>query len=373
MRMFGVLVLLAAVACSSPSADSTPAVRPTPDNPVVTGPLLIPQVTLRITGTDGPSQLSDIVALEVGDDGTIFVFDYLEQRVMAFDAEGNHRWNAGRQGQGPGEFAGASGLALGGEGRVWVWDSRMMRFTSFSPEGELVETYPRPVSGSLLPWPGRFGSDGRLIDWNVTNLDDPPGRSLLRPIATVPETGDTVAMPAVEHTRELRSNGRTGMPYGPGVVLALDQVGSIWFAHTDEYRVYQRSLEGDTLLSFTLEVEPAPVTAEELDSVVAESRAFSTDLWVEPDQVRRAKPVVRRIFATPDGCRVYVIPEVAGHALGSILDVFDGEGVMIGRYAMEEPIAVPFPVPVARGEDVWYVTLDPVTDVPVVLRVRLPG
>jgi len=363
--------MLVAMTCTGP--DGTTPISTVVENSRVSAPYLSASVDLRVEAGDGAARLSEIVAIEAGDDGTLYVLDYIEQQLVSFDRDGNHRWSVGGRGQGPGEFGAAAGLAIDEQGKIWVWDPREQRFTVFRGDGSLDRTFPRPTVGQLNPWPGGFAADGRLIDWAVSHLEGPLGRTALRPVATSVPTLDTVSFPPITFSRRLRANGRTGVPFGPGVVVSLDRSGGILFSHTEAYRIFFRSFHGDTLLIFSLEDDPAPVTAAELDSVVGLSRTLPGEYWLDPDEVPVVKPVVRRIFATEDGSRIYVVPDVRQYQAGSVLDAFDAFGVFIGRYLLPVPLEVTYPVPIARGDLVFYASLDPVTGLPTVLGVRLKG
>jgi hypothetical protein len=183
--------------------------------------------------------------------------------------------------------------------------------------------------------------------------------------------GDTTWLPPIEYRRLVRANGSTGIPFAPGVVVSMDGDRGLLFAHTETYRIFERSLEGDTLRRFSVEEGGKPVTQAELDSVVDASRAFSPDLRLEPTQIPHFKPVILRVFATPDGARTYVVPDLEGHPAGSVIDAFDPSGRHIGRYRLPEPVSMPFPRPVAQGDFVYYASKDPMTDLPSILRVRI--
>lgn len=76
-------------------------------------------------------------ALAVAGDGTLFVLDAGNYRVVAFDQQGNALREFGSQGQGPGEFQSPLGFGVAGE-RVYVSDIRNNRLAAFSTGGELV-------------------------------------------------------------------------------------------------------------------------------------------------------------------------------------------------------------------------------------------
>jgi len=369
MRSAAAVIVLALLGCIGEEATSWPSEEV--QNARVEAPANEVGVDLRIGPDGGRALLSDVIALEVGAEGQIYVLDYLEQALHAFDEAGAHLWTAGGRGQGPGEFDGAAGLAIDPDERVWVWDPRYQRFSVYDSDGTLVQTHPRRVRGTLHPWPGGFTAAGSLVDWAVEHFGSNPRRTRFFPVATTFPGGDTTWLPPIEYRRQVSANGRTGVPFAPGVVVSMDGDRGLLFAHTETYRILVRSLAGDTLRRFSVEEQGRPVTRAELDSVVDLSSAFSPDLRLEPTQIPRVKPLILRVFATPDGSRTYVVPDLEGHPAGSVLDAFDPGGRHIGRYRLPEPVSMPFPRPVARGEFVYYASKDPTTDLPSVLRVRI--
>jgi len=139
------LALLAAVACSEPLefADWTIEV---PEGTPVSEYAFVP--------ADGRSEhlefQRDLViaegmgrglyrssAIAVAADGTIFVLDNGNHRVVAFDQSGDALREFGREGQGPGEFQNPLGFGVAGN-RVLISDIGNNRLTVFKTDGELV-------------------------------------------------------------------------------------------------------------------------------------------------------------------------------------------------------------------------------------------
>lgn len=76
-------------------------------------------------------------AVAVADDGTVFVLDTGNFRVVAFDQDGTALREFGRQGQGPGEFQRPRGFGVAGDLLIVV-DTRNNRVAAFSYDGALI-------------------------------------------------------------------------------------------------------------------------------------------------------------------------------------------------------------------------------------------
>lgn len=89
----------------------------------------------------------------------IYLYDYGDSRVKAFDLAGRKAWTYGRAGQGPGEFSNPTDLKVDAEGRVWIADPTNLRITIYDPrtgDARFIRT-PEPVSdvapaGDGLAW-----------------------------------------------------------------------------------------------------------------------------------------------------------------------------------------------------------------------------
>lgn len=93
--------------------------------------------------------------------GRIYVLDANAYQVVAFDANGEHLWSAGQQGEGPGELGYPGGMVVTADGEALVLDFSKRGFVAFR-DGEPGEprSLPFPFFGGTL---GAQGEDLLLL------------------------------------------------------------------------------------------------------------------------------------------------------------------------------------------------------------------
>jgi hypothetical protein len=97
---------------------------------------------VRIEGSEvGGPALSDVYAIAVAEDGTVFVAQARDGRVLVFDHGGRHVRSFGRRGDGPGEFQRMNTIGIC-DGAVWITDLRAQRLSWFDREGNHVGSTP---------------------------------------------------------------------------------------------------------------------------------------------------------------------------------------------------------------------------------------
>ena len=97
------------------------------------------------------------MAVAVDGRGRVYVADRGDERVQAFDADGQFLAAWGGHGIGPGEFLAPRGVAVDRAGRVYVVDAH--RVQVFTDVGVLLAAW--PVGGGLLAVPGGIAVDDR--------------------------------------------------------------------------------------------------------------------------------------------------------------------------------------------------------------------
>ena len=120
---------------------------------------------------------------------------------------------------------------------------------------------------------------------------------------------------------------------GDEVRRVLDCDDNIWFALSGEYRLYRRSLEGDTTLTATLDgVTSADIDEADRDEVRApfERRPNPALMADYLRTLPEKKPVIVNIFVDGAG-HVFVIPETSRVDAGTAIDAFRDDGVFVGR------------------------------------------
>jgi DNA-binding beta-propeller fold protein YncE len=100
---------------------------------------------LRIGAMDGAPELQfgQIAALDVDDDGAIYVLDTQAASVRVFDRDGRHLRSVGRAGGAPGEFSATTAAVLAGnDGVVYIADVMRRRIAALGPDGVEIGSTP---------------------------------------------------------------------------------------------------------------------------------------------------------------------------------------------------------------------------------------
>lgn len=374
IRLAGVMALLVLACCDAPPQKSSGSVIDTLPSGlrVVTNlpPWLDGSTRGLIQATEelrigtavssGPEEFGVVSGLEVDGEGRIYVSDMFSHDIRVFHPDGAFSHAFGRMGEGPGELDAPWGILLDQRGRVWVRDVRNMRFSLFGRDGSFLDVRPIRHNTVAGPWRAGFDRSGHLVEWDF-----------LRPFIIHPDgsaSWDERARSRFERTfwplrfqengllldtlpplrNDLPPNYYTdrGRPYWiPALDFAIDTQGSVWFAVSDRYQVWRRTLEGDTLLTFSLPAEPL------MDPSVGEPF-----------------PMVDRILADKSG-HVYVLPRTKDVTpLGTAVDAFDSTGVFLARILL--PVTVQRDPLLVRDGALYGVTRDSL-DVPYVVRLRL--
>jgi hypothetical protein len=314
---------------------------------------------LRIGTIEGPEpdMFGSIAAVSADERGNIYVLEDQAQEIRVFAPDGAYRRSIGSKGWGPGELIGAFGLVWDEHGRLWVADARNARYVVFDSRGTLQTEYRRPLS-PVFPFLGVFDEAGRLLDLTAN-----AGRQQLDfvHVSFTPDPPAFEQWPAVTHRDYFGPAPRSIVRARPRVTLSLDHRGFVWFGTTGEYRIYQRTLQGDTVRIIEHSSQPVALSDSERAAILADLAEFPAR--IDPDLVPTYKPAFNRFVLDPGG---YLFVNVPGtdEQVGRLIDVFDPEGRYLGR--MTSPVILDWMVPplitrdyllgVARDEwDVSYV------------------
>ena len=123
-----------------------------PDAAGVTGTSIANGTTGRVeqpAGLDTPLFKTMFVA--TGPDGTVFVSDTGNGRVVQLDAQDPTRLVRvfGGPGQGPGELMYPIGIAVDASGNLFVADSNLNRITKYAPDGTYVTSVTHPFATTV--------------------------------------------------------------------------------------------------------------------------------------------------------------------------------------------------------------------------------
>ncbi len=331
----------------------------------------------RIGSADGtgPASFSQIGSVAVDPAGRIYVLDLQAQDVRVFDSTGTWIRTLGRRGGGPGEFAQASGLVWDTAGRLWVVDQQNATYSVFDTAGQLVQSRRRTsTTSAVFPWPGIITSDNRLIEWKGAGLDAAP--QLVELDASTLTVRDSFPLPAFSPALfELRRKSgdnlsitRTEVPFAPQLVWRLDADGTLWFGISDQYRIYQRRLSGDTVRVIEKAFTPRPVTSADKDSMLRGMGWFTGQGGqLDESRIPHQQPAFLGFMLDEVG-DLWVRPNVTGSAERPPLDVFDSQGRYLGRVYL--PFKIGYSVPLIQNGQIYAITSDSM-DVPYVVRARI--
>ncbi|MGH7571804.1 MAG: hypothetical protein ACREMK_08190 [Gemmatimonadota bacterium] len=141
------------------------------------------------------------------------------------------------------------------------------------------------------------------------------------------------------------------IPFAPTYIWRFDPVGFLWYGRTDEYRILQVSLEGDTVAVHERAYRPRPVTLEEKVDLIARSALRDTS-WIPS-----TKPIFAAFYPDDSG-RLWVrLTGDDSRPMGertTFFDVFDDEGYLA---SVEAGFWTPVePAPAFRGDTVYLVS-----------------
>lgn len=105
---------------------------------------LVEDLSIGVEAGEDAYMFGRIVGLDTTDD-RVYVADSQRLAIRAYDLDGNHLFDFGREGQGPGEFDRIARLAVDPAGRVLVQGNS--RITVFDLDGNLLDTWPHAVAG----------------------------------------------------------------------------------------------------------------------------------------------------------------------------------------------------------------------------------
>lgn len=337
---------------------------------------------LRIWGPpDG--YLGDIIAVAADSRDNIYILDGLTQEIHVFDAGGGFLRTLGGQGQGAGEFREALGPAIAPGDTLWVADQGAPRYSIFGPDGTLIGTRVRKATWGMITDRCTIAPDGSYMEWGVRypnreRSDNPSDVDLVHyhPVRVSPDAERLDTLPHLEFVLQLADLPSVGLrrpaQFGPRLKRALGCSDDVWFASSGEYRVYRRSLAGDTAVVFTLGgVRPAPVDEADRDELRATFERYGAPALLR-DYLRALpenKPVIVGLFVDGAG-HVFVAPETSRVEPGTVIDVFREDGVFLGRVAVPEAVRIDASKAYAREDYLLFAGEDEV-GTPYVTRLRI--
>lgn len=327
--------------------------------------------TLRIGRADGtgPDVFGRVTSIAVDAWGRVYVLESQARQIRVFDANGRHVRTFGREGEGPGELRSPFGLAWGPDNLLWVPDAQG-RFTAFDTTGAYVSERRRLTGFFRVPFPGFVDALGRIYDTGIRRGEGPGSEVVIRFDARG-IAADTFELPtfvSTAETFEIPQRITVPVPFSATLRWHLVPGPAVWFGVTDSYRLYRRTLEGDTTNIVEREYSPPSVTAAERDSAVEALDWFTNQGGtVDASRIPHTQTAFHDFFVDDAGF-LWVRPTRQPQS-GTRLDVFDPAGRYLGP--VQVPVTIPPYAPMLiRGAECYVVVRDEL-DVPYVVRLEI--
>lgn len=137
-------------------------------------------------------------------------------QVMIYTPFGSFVSSFGKPGQRPGEFWQINGLAVGEDGTIYVSDSMNQRLQAFDPQGRLLWVYPEPGGLSfdkslLLPRQLALDSSGRIYLANALGFN----------VSVLTQAGELINAVGERGSRPWQFDQPTGIAVSKGGLVAV--------------------------------------------------------------------------------------------------------------------------------------------------------
>jgi hypothetical protein len=246
------------------------------------------------------------ISVAVDLDGSIYILDSKNYRLLKFDRNGKFLWKAGRKGEGPGEFRSGGQVKISPDGRIAVSDNgNIIHF--FSRDGRFLNTikFDRFLMGI------DFLRDGRIFASLM--LQGQSGYSA----EFYSKEGKFLGKFQEEYAYGPKFSPGIGATVGRGFHLSGNRV---YLCLPDRYEIREYDLDGKCL------------------------RKIRRDLKIKPPEIKvgegfvriRAHDVYGPIYILKDGTIVNNLWIEEKEEREYYLDFFDPKGKFLGSYKLSE-------------------------------------
>lgn len=301
--------------------------RPAP--PPGTASRLVLEEHFVVSSGDSPGlDYSDLNALAVRPDGSLFVLDSKESRVLAFDGKGKFLFAFGKKGQGPGEMNMPVGLSFSLADELIVEDALNQRLAFFDLKGKFLRHLSTAkalgLSGIQMDAQGRVVARSMgLAEGGKLTMDVKAYDKDLNPLRT---------LASIEFGNPLQKKIN---PFSAIAALyALDSRGNLLLGTQEGYRVKVIDLEGRLLKTIERPYDPVLVAKEDKDEMMKRLASADTGGVNVKDMIAwpEAYPPYG-LFVSGDDGRLLVQTFEKGKARREYYwDIFDAEGRYVFRF-----------------------------------------
>lgn len=222
-----------------------------------------------VGGADADERTVLYTALSAVEDreGNTYVLNYGDQRVLELDADGRFVRTIGAEGDGPGEFRAPIAIGVGSDTLLHVFDAATSRLSTFSTrEGAFLSSV--EVGRELgVPMEMKTGPDGSVfVGYRPVPGFSPTSKATVARID--PFSGEVEPVTEMDTVPQLAVSFEEGgqrvttyidPPFAARPVWTAGEDGSILFGNGTRLEV-NRAVQGTVSLAFRAASVPAPVT-----------------------------------------------------------------------------------------------------------------
>jgi len=292
-----------------------------PKEPMYGADALVLEEDLSISGdtTEGDSLFSQIRSIAVDNAGNIYVLDWKDNHVLAFDKMGRHLRTFGRAGQGPGEFVTPLTMGLAPDGEIVIEDYRS-HLVYFTPEGEFIRNLPLAKTGVRRV---AIDSRGNILGIVIVREKDNSRYEIQKfdPEMNLMHVLDSTPIPS-ESSDSIN-------PFVGLIYYTFDKDDRVVCGAPDQYEIKTFSSTGNLVQKITRDYDPVEITEQDKKEIEKEM----------PPGIKLIIPKHYGAFQwimTDDEGRIFVMTEERSpENRGYFHDVFDAQG----RYLAKIPLA----------------------------------
>ncbi len=275
----------------------------------------------------GELGIADSVEFEVDSKGNIFFF-YTNKEgdlIFKFNTKGNYETSFGQKGQGPGEMQWIVWTGIGSQDMLIISDNGNRKILVFSNEGSLIKEIRYPSFVGLL-YPLENGNFFGLWDKRPA-----PSNKYMYVWAFSlynPEF-EEIKLLDTQNVYDFNTLGDRGINARPFFRSRIHN-NNIYISCEDRgYEILKFNLEGDLLQKIRKEYKPVEVSDEVIQEKKRQYEEYGMKVWFPKYWLPMGD------FFLDDEGRIFVRTFERGENPGEhIFDIFNPEGVFIGRKAM---------------------------------------
>ncbi|MDW7759546.1 MAG: 6-bladed beta-propeller [Acidobacteriota bacterium] len=314
------------------------------------------KITIGVSEGDENHIFGQSLYVNMDDGGNFYVTDWDRKHIRKFSPDGKYLLAIGGPGQGPGEFQNVWGPKFDSSGNLYVRDIANQKISFFSKSGEFIKgiNAPQDVSDvTILP-------NGNYFTSKTERIEDPKVVIYML-IYGIYDTDFHLLKEFEQVKQEIRQRETktraqffagilSDSAYKPRFLQEITEEGKIHTGNAVTYEIKIYSQEGDLQRRITREYQPIQVTQSHKDNFfevqsidllrrLPTGDSFKEEVLKHMEYPKFLPPYTW--FSVMDNGWLYVVAD-AIEGDYALIDLFDEQGIYIGRFQSNLPAAQVF-------------------------------